>query len=215
MTDRLNFSSRWTVLFAAVILIMGFSETSLAQTNSVKRPNIVLIMTDDQGFGDVGFHGNTELNTPNLDRLASESAEFTNFYVQPLCTPTRAALLTGRYPERTGAVEVNYGRSIIREEEITIAENLKAAGYRTGIFGKWHLGDNFPVRPSDKGFEECLHHTAGGVGQAGDPHADIHSRQFILNCFRVYRIAYQPISMWLLNSSFTLIHETHSIPLSS
>ena len=169
LTDQLNFSSRWSVLFAAVILVMGFSETSLAQTDSVKRPNIVLIMTDDQGFGDVGFHGNTELNTPNLDRLASESAEFTNFYVQPLCTPTRAALLTGRYPERTGAVEVNYGRSIIREEEITLAENLKAAGYRTGIFGKWHLGDNFPVRPSDKGFEECLHHTAGGVGQAGDP----------------------------------------------
>ena len=189
MTDRLNFSSRWTVFIAAVILVMGFSETSLAQTNSVKRPNIVLIMTNDQGFGDVGFHGNTELNTPNLDRLASESAEFTNFYVQPLSTPTRAALLTDRYPERTGAVEVNYGQSIIRGEEITIAENLKAAGFLNGIFGKWHLGDNFPVRPSDKGFEECLHHTAGDVGQAGDPHADIHSRQFILNCFRVYRIA--------------------------
>ncbi len=133
------------------------------------RPNVILIMTDDQGFGDVGFHGNTELDTPYLDRLARESTELTHFYVQPLCTPTRAALLTGRYPERTGAVEVNYGRSIIRETETTIAEDLKAAGYRTGIFGKWHLGDNFPVRPSDKGFEECLHHTAGGVGQAGDP----------------------------------------------
>ena len=169
MTDRLIFSSRCSVLFAAAILVIGFSDVSLAQTDSAKRPNIVLIMTDDQGFGDVGFHGNTEINTPNLDLLASQSAEFTNFYVQPLCTPTRAALLTGRYPERTGAVEVNYGRSIIREEEITIAENLKAAGYRTGIFGKWHLGDNFPVRPSDKGFEECLHHNAGGVGQAGDP----------------------------------------------
>ncbi len=169
MTDQFIFSSRYSVLFAAAIFAIGFSELSLAQTDSAKRPNIILIMTDDQGFGDVGFHGNDELSTPNLDRLASESAEFTNFYVQPLCTPTRAALLTGRYPERTGAVEVNYGRSIIREEEITIAENLKAAGYRTGIFGKWHLGDNFPVRPSDKGFEECLHHTAGGVGQAGDP----------------------------------------------
>ncbi len=155
MTDRLIFSSRCSVLFAAAILVIGFSDVSLAQTDSAKRPNIILVMTDDQGFGDVGFHGNTELSTPHLDRLASESAEFTNFYVQPLCTPTRAALLTGRYPERTGAVEVNYGRSIIREEEITIAENLKAAGYRTGIFGKWHLGDNFPVRPSDKGFEEC------------------------------------------------------------
>ncbi len=169
MTDRIIFLSRCFVLFVAAIIALGLSEVSLAQTASAKRPNIILIMTDDQGFGDVGFHGNTELKTPNLDRLASESAEFTNFYVQPLCTPTRAALLTGRYPERTGAVEVNYGRSIIREEEVTIAENLKAAGYRTGIFGKWHLGDNFPVRPSDKGFEECLHHTAGGVGQAGDP----------------------------------------------
>ena len=136
---------------------------------ATEKPNVILILTDDQGYGDVGFHGNSELSTPNLDRLAKESAELTNFYVQPLCTPTRAALLTGRYPERTGAVEVNYGRSIIREDETTIAEILKAAGYRTGIFGKWHLGDNFPVRPSDKGFEECLHHTAGGIGQAGDP----------------------------------------------
>ena len=108
MTDRLNFLSRWTVFIAAVILVMGFSETSLAQTNSVKRPNIVLIMTDDQGFGDVGFHGNTKLNTPNLDRLASESAEFTNFYVQPLSTPTRAALLTGRYPDRRSELRPQY-----------------------------------------------------------------------------------------------------------
>jgi len=153
----------------AVIVALGYSEISYAQSDSDNRPNVILIITDDQGFGDVGFHGNTALNTPHLDRLASQSAEFTNFYVQPLCTPTRAALLTGRYPERTGAVEVNFGRSIIRETETTIAENLKASGYRTGIFGKWHLGDNFPVRPSDKGFDECLHHTAGGVGQAGDP----------------------------------------------
>ncbi|QXD23059.1 arylsulfatase [Opitutia bacterium ISCC 51] len=137
--------------------------------SAADRPNVILILTDDQGFGDVGFHGNSELHTPYLDQLAEESTELTNFYVQPLCTPTRAALLTGRYPERTGAVEVNFGRSIIREEEVTIAEELKAAGYRTGIFGKWHLGDNYPVRPSDMGFEECLHHTAGGVGQAGDP----------------------------------------------
>lgn len=137
--------------------------------SATEKPNVILILTDDLGYGDVGFHGNTELRTPNLDHLAKESAEFTNFYVQPLCTPTRAALITGRYPERTGAIEVNYGRSIIREEETTIAEILQAAGYRTGIFGKWHLGDNFPVRPSDKGFEECLHHTAGGIGQAGDP----------------------------------------------
>ena len=151
-----------------VILLISVFFYPLIITASDK-PNVILILTDDQGFGDVGFHGNTELKTPNLDQLAKQSTEFTNFYVQPLCTPTRAALLTGRYPERTGAVEVNNGRSIIREEETTIAENLKAAGYRTGIFGKWHLGDNFPVRPSDKGFEECLHHTAGGVGQAADP----------------------------------------------
>ncbi len=158
------------VLIAALIALASFDLGSKAQQEaSTKRPNVILVLTDDQGFGDVGFHGNRDLSTPHLDRLASESAEFTQFHVQPLCTPTRAALLTGRYPERTGAIEVNYGRSIIREEEITIAETLKAAGYRTGIFGKWHLGDNYPVRPSDKGFEECLHHTAGGVGQAADP----------------------------------------------
>lgn len=166
--SRFSFPSP-CLLLAALFALVSLSESSKAQNVSAKRPNVILVLTDDQGFGDVGFHGNRELNTPHLDRLARESAEFTQFYVQPLCTPTRAALLTGRYPERTGAIEVNYGRSIIREEEVTIAENLKAAGYRTGIFGKWHLGDNYPVRPSDKGFEECLHHTAGGVGQAGDP----------------------------------------------
>jgi len=166
--SRFSFSTLCALL-AALLALVSLSESSMAQNASKKRPNVILVLTDDQGFGDVGFHGNAALKTPHLDRLASESAEFTQFYVQPLCTPTRAALLTGRYPERTGAIEVNYGRSIIREEETTIAENLKAAGYRTGLFGKWHLGDNYPVRPSDKGFEECLHHTAGGVGQAADP----------------------------------------------
>ena len=162
-----------SLLIALAIVFANFgnseSDPTVAPLAASERPNVILILTDDQGFGDVGFHGNTELKTPHLDRLASESAEFTNFYVQPLCTPTRAALLTGRYPERTGAVEVNFGRSIIRESEITVAESLKLAGYRTGIFGKWHLGNNFPVRPSDMGFEECLHHMGGGIGQAGNP----------------------------------------------
>ena len=165
-THRIKLTDK--ISMTRIPLIVSLLFVSLFAT-AADRPNVILILTDDQGFGDVGFHGNSELNTPYLDQLANESTELTNFYVQPLCTPTRAALLTGRYPERTGAVEVNFGRSIIREEEVTIAEELKAAGYRTGIFGKWHLGDNYPVRPSDMGFEECLHHTAGGVGQAGDP----------------------------------------------
>ena len=134
-----------------------------------ERPNVILIFTDDQGFGDVGFHGNAELKTPHLGRLASESAEFIHFYVQPLCSPTRAALLTGRYPQRTGIVEVNFGRNVIRESEITVAEILKASGYCTGIFDKWHLGSNFPIPLSDKLLEEFHRHLGGVIGQAGNP----------------------------------------------
>ena len=114
-----------SLLIALAIVSANFgnseSDSAVGPLAASESPHVILILTDDQGFGDVGFHGNTELKTPHLDRLASESAEFTNFYVQPLCTPTRAALLTGRYPERTGAVEVNFGRSIIRESEITVA----------------------------------------------------------------------------------------------
>ncbi len=142
---------------------------SNAQADPPRRPNVVLIMTDDQGYGDLGFHGNPQIKTPRLDSLARESARFRTFYVGPVCSLTRASLMTGRYAYRTGVVDTFRGRSMMHPDEVTVAEILADNGYRTGIFGKWHLGDNAPLRPIDQGFQEALVHRGGGIGQVSDP----------------------------------------------
>jgi arylsulfatase A-like enzyme len=133
------------------------------------RPNVLLVITDDQGFGDLGCHGNPFIKTPNVDRFATQAVECTHFYVCPVCSPTRSSLLTGRYNYRTGIVDTSYGRSMMRPDEVTLAAMLSAAGYRTGIFGKWHLGDNYPLRPMERGFQEALVIRGGGIAQASDP----------------------------------------------
>lgn len=126
-----------------------------------RKPNVILILTDDQGYGDLGIHGNEWVETPNLDRLASESARFDRFYVSPLCAPTRASLLTGRYHLRTGVVSVSNGLETMDADEYTLAEYLKDQGYRTGIFGKWHNGQHYPNHPLAQGFEEFTGFKAG------------------------------------------------------
>jgi arylsulfatase A-like enzyme len=133
------------------------------------RPNVVLIMTDDQGYGDLGSSGNPIIRTPHLDEMAANSARLQYFYVSPVCTPTRACLMTGRYNYRTRAIDTFRGRAMMDSEEVTIAELLKPAGYATGIFGKWHLGDCYPMRAMDQGFEVALVHRGGGIGQPSDP----------------------------------------------
>lgn len=138
------------------------------------RPNVILIMTDDQGHGDLHFHNNPKIHTPNMDRLAREGVRFERFHVSPVCSPTRASLMTGRYHFRTGVVDTYLGRSMMHPDETTIAEMLARAGYRTGIFGKWHLGDNFPMRAMDKGFQESLVLNGGGLAQPGDPPFEVH-----------------------------------------
>lgn len=143
--------------------------SSLLQVQGAERPNVILILTDDQGFGDAGFNGNPILRTPHLDAMAAQSATLQNFYVSPACTPTRACLMTGRYNFRTRAIDTFCGRAMMDPGETTIAEVLHQAGYATGIFGKWHLGDCYPLRAMDQGFEEALVHRGGGIGQASDP----------------------------------------------
>jgi arylsulfatase A-like enzyme len=131
-------------------------------------PNVILIITDDQGYGDLSCLGNPILRTPALDRLHAESVRFTDFHVGPTCAPTRASLMTGHWANRTGVWHTILGRSLLRPDTPTVAELFTTAGYATGLFGKWHLGDNFPFRPEDRGFQEVVRHGAGGVGQTPD-----------------------------------------------
>lgn len=133
-----------------------------------KPPNVVFLLTDDQGYGDLACHGNPVIRTPHLDALHKRSVRFTNFHVSPTCAPTRSALMTGRYTNATGAWHTIMGRSMLHPEEVTLADCFRASGYRTGIFGKWHLGDNYPCRPQDNGFDEVLVHGGGGVWQTPD-----------------------------------------------
>lgn len=132
-------------------------------------PNILLILSDDQGWGDLSVHGNPLLPTPNLDRLAADSVEFTRFHVSPVCAPTRASLLTGRYHLRCGVHGVTGGRETMRASEMTLAEALLPAGYGTALLGKWHLGENFPYVPHAQGFEEFIGFRTGHWYDYWDP----------------------------------------------
>ena len=152
--------------YSFFVLILFSTTFSFAQ--KTKQPNIILIMTDDQGYGDLGYHNNPLISTPVIDKFAGESISFENFYVSPVCAPTRSSLMTGRYSIRTGVRDTYNGGATMASSEYTIAEMLHDAGYQTGIFGKWHLGDNFPHRPMDQGFDTSVTHLGGGMGQVGD-----------------------------------------------
>ena len=146
-----------------------FVLSALTPSVQAERPNVIVIMSDDQGGGDYGFMGNEIIRTPELDVMAKRSGLLTKFYVSPVCAPTRASLMTGRYNYRTRCIDTYVGRAMMDPAEVTIAELLRAADYRTGIYGKWHLGDNYPMRPMDQGFEDSLIHRGGGIGQPSDP----------------------------------------------
>jgi len=132
------------------------------------RPNIILVMTDDQGYGDLGCHGHPFLETPNIDKLYGQSTRFTSFHASPTCAPTRGALMAGKHPFKLGITHTILERERMALDATTIAEVLKEAGYTTGIFGKWHLGDEDPYQPENRGFDEVFIHGAGGIGQNFD-----------------------------------------------
>ncbi len=132
------------------------------------RPNVIVIMTDDQGYGEFSCHGNPIAQTPHIDTLASESIRLTDFHDAPMCTPTRGQLMTGLDAFRNGAINVSSGRTLLRPELKTMADVFRSAGYRTGIFGKWHLGDNYPFRPEDRGFDEALWFPSSHINSVPD-----------------------------------------------
>ena len=132
------------------------------------RPNIVFVLTDDQGYGDLGCHGNSAIRTPCLDRFHQDAVRFTDYHVGSTCAPTRAGLLTGHYCNSAGVWHTIGGRSLLRRDEWTLADALAGTGYRTGHFGKWHLGDSPPYRPHERGFAESVYHAGGGIGNTGD-----------------------------------------------
>lgn len=158
---------RFGILFLVLSLLLLITACQRKEANQ-SRPNVIVIMTDDQGYGDMSCHGNPWLKTPHIDELYHESTRLTDFHVDPTCSPTRAALMTGRYSTRTGVWLTYMGRHYLRSDELTMADMFKANGYRTAIFGKWHLGDNYPYRPGDRGFETSLIHGGGVVGEAPD-----------------------------------------------
>ncbi len=160
---------RLAALCPLVLPLLIASCATSSTPDGKRRPNVIVIMTDDQGMGDLGCLGNPVLDTPNIDRLAEQSARLANFYVSPVCTPTRASLMTGRYAYRTRAIDTYIGRAMMEPAEVTMAEVLHDAGYRTGIFGKWHLGDCYPLRACDQGFDETLVLRGGGLAQPSEP----------------------------------------------
>jgi arylsulfatase len=132
---------------------------------AAERPNIILVMTDDQGYGDLACHGNPVIQTPRLDAFYKQAVRFTDFHVSPTCSPTRSALMTGRHEFKNGVTHTIHERERLTLKAFTVAQLLKSAGYTTGIFGKWHLGDEADHQPDQRGFDEVFIHGAGGIGQ--------------------------------------------------
>ena len=141
-----------------VVTLLGLASFAGAQDTP---PNIILLVSDDQGWWDVGIHGNEDIETPTLDQLAAEGVELTRFYVAPVCAPTRAGLMSGRHFVRTGLYNTRFGGDTLHPDEVTIAEVMQKAGYRTGMFGKWHLGEYLRHAPTQRGFDEAIYFPAG------------------------------------------------------
>jgi len=157
-----------TLKFTQILMLLALMFSSSCTKTEFEKPNIILVMTDDQGYGDFGFTGNPIVKTPNIDAFSAQSVNLTNYHVGTTCTPTRAGLLTGRNCNRNGAWHTIMGASTLNRDEVTFADVLEEDGYKTGMFGKWHLGDNHPFSPQARGFQETYYLGGGGIGQTPD-----------------------------------------------
>ncbi len=153
-------------LFAGVVA--GIVFTAIAGQALAAQPNVVIVLTDDQGYGDLSCHGNPIVKTPEMDRLYSQSVRFTDFHASPMCTPTRSQLMSGRDALDNGAMNVSSGRTMLRRGIPTMADVFAGSGYRTAIFGKWHLGDVCPYRPQDRGFHKAVWYPSSHISSAPD-----------------------------------------------
>ena len=161
---------KWNFLFRLLVFAAAcFDVPQCSGAETAKRPNILIFLADDSGWGDYGFNGNTNLKTPNIDSIARSGAALDRFYVCSVCAPTRAEFLTGRYHPRGGVRGVSTGQERLNLDEKTIADAFKAAGYATGAFGKWHNGSQWPYHPNARGFDEYYGFTSGHWGEYFDP----------------------------------------------
>src|SRR4051794_29398327 len=158
-------SSRFPARLSRLAFLLGLVSwlSAAAWGADPKRPNVIILMTDDNGYGDLSCHGNPVLKTPNFDRLHDQSVRLTDFHVAPMCTPTRGQLMTGKDALHNGASSVCAGRSFLRPGIPTMAERFVAGGYRTAMFGKWRLGGGCPSRPHWRGFQEGVYHLGWGI----------------------------------------------------
>ena len=152
-------------VFAVVTLILILVPTD-AWTQ--ETPNVIIVITDDQGKNDLSCMGNPYIKTPNLDKFYGKSVRFTNYHVSTTCAPTRGSLMTGRHTNRVNVFHTITGRSLLFEDEVILPQIFAQNGYTNGMFGKWHLGDNYPYRPEDRGFHEVVRHGGGGISQGPD-----------------------------------------------
>ena len=154
--------------FTFIILIASVSNVFSNNANNSTKPNVIVIMTDDQGYPELSIHGNPILDTPNLDKLANNSVRFKDFHVTPMCAPTRGELLTGMDNAVNQLSNVSSGRSLLKPGIPTMGNIFLANGYATGVFGKWHMGSNYPYRPQDRGFEKSVWFSSSHIGSVSD-----------------------------------------------
>ena len=174
----MNKITYWTLNLLIVILFFSLTccEPNEVKKKKANQPNVILILTDDQGFGDLSITGNTNLSTPNIDAIAQNGAMFDRFYVSPVCSPTRAEILTGRYHVRGGVYSTSAGGERLDLDETTVAQLFQNAGYKTAAYGKWHNGMQYPYHPNARGFDEYYGFCSGHWGNYFSPHLEHNGR---------------------------------------